>query len=172
MTELEALKTFYRYNSRVRRNYLKALLALPEAERRKDRGASHSSLQGIFVHVLDGLRFWLEYVPGDRVAEAKEYSASEMSPEAIERAVEEVDQMVVRYLDRLKEADLRTELVCHFPTEGGTIEQRFPTGDVLWHMVEEELQHRGELNALLWQLDVEPPIAQVEDWVASKAPSD
>jgi uncharacterized damage-inducible protein DinB len=31
----------------------------------------------------------------------------------------------------------------------------------LLHVIEHELQHRGELNALLWQIDVEPPIM---DW--------
>jgi len=35
---------------------------------------------------------------------------------------------------------------------------------VLWHLVEEELQHRGELNALLWQIDVEAPVMSWIDW--------
>ena len=35
---------------------------------------------------------------------------------------------------------------------------------MLWHLVEEELQHRGELNALLWQIDVEAPVSRWIDW--------
>jgi len=35
---------------------------------------------------------------------------------------------------------------------------------MLWHMVEEELQHRGELNALLWQIDVDAPVFDWLDW--------
>ena len=34
----------------------------------------------------------------------------------------------------------------------------------LRHMVEEELQHRGELNALLWQDDIEPPVTDWFEW--------
>ncbi len=35
-------------------------------------------------------------------------------------------------------------------------------------MVEEELQHRREMNALLWQMDVDPPIARYEEWVEAR----
>jgi uncharacterized damage-inducible protein DinB len=28
--------------------------------------------------------------------------------------------------------------------------------DIIWHMHEEELQHRGELNAMFWQMDIDP----------------
>ena len=72
-------------------------------------------------------------------------------------------------LDSLDEARLSQERVCHFTEGDRNSEARFPIGDVLWHLVEEELQHRGKLNALSWQLDIDPPIATVEDWNASKA---
>jgi uncharacterized damage-inducible protein DinB len=32
------------------------------------------------------------------------------------------------------------------------------TEDVLIHVVEEEIHHRGELIALLWQIGIEPPL--------------
>ena len=35
---------------------------------------------------------------------------------------------------------------------------------MLWHLVEEELQHRGEVNALLWQINVDPPVTNWFDW--------
>ncbi len=41
-------------------------------------------------------------------------------------------------------------------------------GDICRHMVEEELQHRGEMNALLWQMNVDPPVSKYEDWVRAK----
>jgi uncharacterized damage-inducible protein DinB len=40
----------------------------------------------------------------------------------------------------------------------------FNVKNMLWHLVEEELQHRGELNALLWQMDVDPPITGWGSW--------
>jgi uncharacterized damage-inducible protein DinB len=173
MTELETVQAFYRLNSTVRQHYLEAILALPAAERLKDRGASYPSLQGIYVHVLDGLRYWLELVPQDRVAEASaiEYPAQKMTPEALRAASEETDRIVLAYVLALREGALELEIVAHFPGDTGPVAQRFPTGDVLWHMVEEEFQHRGELNALLWQIDVEPPIGTYAEWRAARAAS-
>lgn len=170
MSELSALKTFYRYNARVRQNYLDAILAMPVEERLKDRGASHPSLQEIYVHVLDGLRWWLQYVPEDRAGSATKLPARELVPSQLRSEVLQVDRLARTDLDLLDEEKLHQEMVCHFTEDGRTTEARFPVADVLWHMVEEELQHRGELNALFWQMDAEPSIATVEDWNAAKSP--
>ena len=166
MSELETIRRFYRYNARVRQNYLARLLAVSPAERLRDRGASFPSIQEIFVHVLDGLRWWFQYVPEDGAEEAELLPARDLGPDALAAAVAETDRIVFAYLDRLRPGDLEREMVCHFPSETGPTETRFVIGDVLWHMVEEELQHRGELNALLWQIDVEPPNATQDDWDA------
>ena len=168
MTELGAIRTFFRYNSRVRRNYIRAILALPSEDRLKDRGASYPSLQEIYVHVLDGIRWWMEFVPEDRAGEAKQLPARELTPDQLRAETDKIEQLAEDYLGRLTEADLARDMVCRFPGKDGPEEARFPIGDVLWHVVEEELQHRGELNALLWQINVEPPIAGVEDWNVSK----
>ena len=168
MAELDALRTFFRYNTRVRRTYLAAILALPRAERLKDRGASYPSLQEIFVHVLDGIFWWLQYVPQDRASEAEQLPARDLTPDQLREHVARAERLATEYLDSLEESDLTKEVVCHFSEAGSTSEAHFPIGDVLWHLVEEELQHRGELNALLWQMNVDPPIATVEDWNASK----
>lgn len=42
--------------------------------------------------------------------------------------------------------------------------------EVLWHMVEEELQHRGEIIALLWMEDIEPPWTSFMRWRFASAP--
>jgi len=168
VTELDALRTFYRYNARVRRRYLAAILALPPAERLKDRGASYPSLQEVFVHVLDGIFWWLQYVAQDRTSEAEQLPARELTPDRLGAELARAERLATEYLDSLEESDLSEEMVCHLTEGGSSSEARFPIADVLWHLVEEELQHRGELNALLWQMNVDPPIATVEDWNASK----
>ena len=169
MSELGALRTFYRFNSRVRKKYLETILGLPPEERLKDRGASHPSLQEIYVHVLEALHWWLEYVPQDRVGEVRELSGRELTPDQLRTETERADRIALDYLEGLSESDLTKEMTCRFPSRAGPPQEaHFPIGDVLWHMVEEELQHRGELNALLWQMDTDPPIGRVEDWNASK----
>ena len=168
MTERETLRTFYRYDARARRNYLHAILALPPEERLKDRGASYPSLQEVFVHVLDGILWWLEHVPQDRAGEAAPLPARDLTLDELKQQVARAERVAAEYLGSLDEGSLKKDMVCHFSENGKTSEARFPIGDVLWHLVEEELQHRGELNALFWQMDVDPPIASVDDWNASK----
>lgn len=43
-----------------------------------------------------------------------------------------------------------------------SLDSHLPIRDVLSHLMEEELQHGGELNALLWQIDVDGPDS---DWI-------
>jgi uncharacterized damage-inducible protein DinB len=173
MSELATIRTFYRFNAAERRRYLETILALPKEEQLKDRGASYPSLLEIYVHVLDSLRFWFQLVPQDRATDwAKfELSARELTDERLRQETEAADQLVSSFLTPLHVEDLAREVVCHFPDTTGKPgpEQRFLIGDVLWHMVEEEFQHRGELNALLWQIDVDPPIGTFELWKTSKA---
>jgi len=38
---------------------------------------------------------------------------------------------------------------------------------LLHHMIEEQLQHIGELNALFWQLNIDPPVTEYMDWVCA-----
>lgn len=174
MSELDTLRTFYRFNATVRRNYLDAILALPPPERLKDRGASYPSLQEIYAHVLDSLRFWFDLVPHDRAAEAihLELPAREMTEEQLRRATEVVEGIVTEFLGTLGGADLAREIECHFPDANGTPgpAERILIGDILWHVVEEEFQHRGELNALLWQMNVDPPLGTFGLWTQLKGP--
>ena len=173
MSELDAIRAFYHWNSAVRRKYLETILRLPPEERLKDRGASYPSLQEIYAHLLDGHRFWFELVPQDRVEDALklELPARELTPERLRRATDDIDALVNGYLGGLSEQDLTREIVTHFPGPNGPSERRFPVADVLWHMVEEELQHIGELNALLWQMDIEPPLGSYDEWKAARAAS-
>ena len=66
-----------------------------------------------------------------------------------------------RFMTALRETDLDRTI---FMPKGRSSDHdcNIPVREVLWYLVEEELQHRGELNALLWQIDVEAPIY---DWV-------
>ena len=163
MDELETIKEWYRYNSLVRKGYLRTLLALPPSELTRDRGASFPPLVDILVHTLDAYRGWFLGGYLGRSAELKDLAAD--GPLTIDQALEAeavVDREVRGIVDELKPAEL--DRVVTVPGEeqrpgGGRITER----DLLWHMVEEELQHRGELNALLWQIDVTPPVLGWDD---------
>ncbi len=172
MSELDALRTFYRFNATVRRQYLDAILRLPPAERLRDRGASYPSLQEIYAHVLDSHRYWFELVPQDRAQEALslELPARELTEPQLRAATDAVDLLVNNFLRPLQESDLGHEITFRpwAPEGAPRHEKQVLVADLLWHMVEEELQHRGELNALLWQMDVDPPLGTLALWHKSK----
>lgn len=151
-SELDTLRELYRYNSKTRKKYLDTIWRLPVKDRYRKRGASFPTLVDIFLHVLDAYRWWFlsgyardtnwtEYPLGVRMSRA----------EAV-RAERAVDRMLSRTLATFRSADLER----NFPVPGSR--RRISVRVMLLHMAEEELQHRGEMNALLWQQDVDPPI--------------
>jgi hypothetical protein len=48
---------------------------------------------------------------------------------------------MLSYVRGLQESGTRVTLSCHDHTPDGPGPHRFPLTDVIWHMVEEELQH-------------------------------
>ena len=169
MSEIESFRAFYRWNSTVRRKYLEAILSLPPEERLRDRGASFPSLQEIYVHVLDALNSWIVLVPQDRYQGTEDLPGRTMTPDELRTATTRIDRDALAYVMSLRGADLDREIVCHYPGDHGPVVRRFPTRDVLWHMVEEELQHRGEMNALFWQMDIDPPLGTYPEWTDALA---
>ena len=160
-SELRSIQEWYKYNSYVRKKYLQAIFKkIPEKERYKAKGASFPSIVDIFVHVLDAYRFWFLFVYQDRVSEMwrlrerKRYSGNEVVKE--ER---KIDRFVMNFVNRLTTRDLDKDISFRDGNKLYTIELRY----ILLHMVEEELQHRGEMNALFWQMDIDPPVIGIDD---------
>ena len=161
-SELQTIREWYRYNSFVRKKYLRLIFSdrVPPKERYRSRGASFPSIVDIFVHVLDAYRWWFLFVYNDRMqywrrlSERKKYTREEVAEE--ER---EIDSYVMGFVNSLEPNDLRRKMKDQH--RGRTLELR----QMLLHMVEEELQHRGEMNALLWQMDVDPPIVGFQDFL-------
>lgn len=140
-----------------RDGYADALLRMPEADRTKDRGASFPSVQDIFLHIVDNNVWWFESVPQNR-QEAHQKIHGPLPPDAVRAQVDRVDR-IGRALAASLTPDRLTEsfTVRGVQGDGRPFEMQVNLRTIIWHMVEEELQHRGELNALLWQMDLEAP---------------
>ena len=158
--EVEALKETFRYNSFVRKKYLDALGKLPKEELVRDRGASYPSMLDIFGHVLGAYAHWLMHIyPGHRTKEFEQFTDGQTLEDA--RQDEKlVDTYVMNFVEGLDQEKLDSTFVVN-KAEG---KWRISLRQLLWHLVEEELQHRGELNALFWQLDIDPPVTGWLDW--------
>ena len=156
-SEIELLREWYRYNSFVRKKYLSSIFErIPEQERYRDRGASFPSIVDIFMHTIDGYRIWFIYAYHDRLAEyQKRIGNRKYTRDEVEAEEQKVNSYVLDFINALTDADLTRSFVFK---EGEEQFRRVRIRDMLWHMVEEELQHRGELNALFWQLGINPPV--------------
>ena len=73
----------------------------------------------------------------------------------IQDYTDQVQERMRKYLDSLTQ----DELVKRYKVTNDAGESvETTTEDVLIHVFEEEVHHRGEMIALLWQMDVEPPL--------------
>ena len=154
-SELELIQRVYAYNSQVRTKYLTAIWKLSPRERYRDRGASFPSLVDIFMHVLDAYRLWFDevYARGttpDWYPLGVRYTLAEARGE-----LRAIDGRVLRIVGSLRPRDLGRRI----PLPKAWRPRKYIQLRVLLvHMIEEELQHRGEMNALLWQAGRNPPV--------------
>ena len=158
-SELDSLKTWFAYNAYARRRYLDVLATLPPEELSRDRGASYPTILDIFTHTLDGIALWtrkLSVLHGT-LKPPEERPDNPTVPE-LRTLNEEMEKVVDDLLSHLTEEDLdKTYFLPKMPPWWDD-DYNAPVRATLCHLIEHELQHRGELNALLWQIDVEPPI--------------
>jgi uncharacterized damage-inducible protein DinB len=125
------------------------------------------------VHILDVYRCWfLAFEKGEACRRWQyRYETGEELPDLmglslaqVKKMEEEVDRHIDAVMQKLRPSDLLD--LFHYTLGTGkekTVRTR-NVDEMLWHLIEEELQHRGELNALLWQEDIDPPITSWFRW--------
>jgi uncharacterized damage-inducible protein DinB len=172
MDELRSIRAWYRYNADLRPRYLEAIARVPPKIRTRDEGASYPLFE-IFLHVLDAYRWWFRYVSRDQVRDyhVGRFRTHVRSLRGARRAMTRTSREVLRFVNRLNAKDLNRVIQYSAPVNDAWTSwqrERITLRAMLWHMVEEELQHRGEMNALLWRHGVEPPIVGFEEWSHAK----
>ncbi|MDQ1280540.1 MAG: hypothetical protein QG670_1803 [Thermoproteota archaeon] len=141
-----------RYNEEIRHKYFETLASLPWDELVKNREASFQSLRNIFIHTMGCSDYWLDFLLGEHRRTQGRYEEYENVKDILEY-MERVEARMRIFLDSLTPS--RLAMKYKRVKSDTTIEV---TGeDVLIHLFEEEVHHRGELIALLWQMGIEPP---------------
>ena len=159
-SELELIRRLYRYNSETRAKYLTAIWKLSPRARYRDRGASFPSIVDIYLHVLDAYRLWFDEIYS-RGPQPEWYPLGQrFSLAEARRETRAIDRRVLGVLRSLKPGDLDRRIAL---PKRWRATKPIVLRDLLVHMVEEELQHRGEMNALLWQAGREPPVTGFDD---------
>jgi uncharacterized damage-inducible protein DinB len=162
-TELETIRDLYRHKADARRLYLRKIWSLPVRERYKDRGATLPSLVDIYLHILDDHRFW--FIQGYRRQRFQDYPLGlRMSRSEAERATRDVERLTDEVLEELRPRDLGRKILPLGDKDPITIR------GMLLQLNMGELQHQGELNALLWQMDKVAPFLGYRLWRFRRPP--
>jgi uncharacterized damage-inducible protein DinB len=164
VSELSQFREWFEFAAVGRRRYIATYGRVPVQELSRDRGASRPTILQIHEHLLWALYGWCRSASRGRIrGTPAEPGESPTLPE-IELLETQVDEILGRWLLGLRAPDLGRKFLVR---AGRGFERtiRLSVRDMAWHLVEEEFQHRGEINALLWQIDVDPPIL---DWVTWK----
>jgi uncharacterized damage-inducible protein DinB len=169
MTEVDGLRQWFAYNTAARHAYFETLAKLPPEELTRDRGASFPTLLDILGHSMGGTDTWITRMSPVIGVPVVGYDGPDPNTlDDLRKYQRSTEEQVDRFFAKLTDKDLdRTFLVPKLPPWW---DEDFTAGvrGTILHVVEHELQHRGELNALLWQIDVEPPILS---WTTFEEPN-
>src|SRR5271170_472968 len=162
-SELESVRDWFAYIAAARRGYFEAYQKLPPGELSRDRGASYPSLLDIMAHSQGAMYYWITSCSPSAFPPPEPETAEPPTVAQLKDFEAYLQAHVHRFMAGLEEADL-DRTIARPRGRASDHDCNIPVRDVLWHLVEEELQHRGEVNALLWQLDVDAPVYNWIHW--------
>ncbi len=151
------------YNWYARRRMLKSMAAIPWERVTESCGASFDCVRDIFVHSVQAEQFWIRRLSGKSTEGIFTTPFSTFSTlDAIQDYADQVEADTNAYLETLTEEALQS--VFEFKGWDGTT-NRNKIEDILMHVIEEEIHHRGELLCVYWQHDITPPYASYMEYV-------
>ncbi len=142
------------YSEEVRHRYFEALTKLPWEEFTANREASFHSLRNIFIHTLGAVDYWLDFLQKQSLHSRRKFEEYPTYQD-VKTYMEHVETRMHSYLKTLPANGLQTKYAV---TNDANETEEITAEDVLIHVFEEEVHHRGELIALLWQIGIEPPL--------------
>lgn len=154
MVDVSDFRRIYEYNWRVLRDFGGALAKLPKDALRKDREATHGSMKNVFHHILSVHDGWLNVTAqgGSADPAMREKDFDEVpSMDALRDYMEHIIAKEARFLTQMKEKDLERGVQPEWK------ERPHALRDALLQVTFEQAHHIGELIALFWQQDIEPP---------------
>ena len=147
------------YSTMVRRRFAEKLSELPWEFVNKNREASYYSMKNILLHMIDNEDWMVNWVvKNDSKGYVREKKFEEyLSMQIVLDHLQDVENKTRKYMQNVKDEDLkqRAKLI----TSKG-VEFDLSVEECLFQSFTEQLYHIGELIALLWQENVEPPKMQ------------
>jgi len=142
------------YSQYLRHKYFESIVTLPWDEVVKDRCASFPSLRVIYLHCVTVLDFYVNNVIQGDTNYPRINTDDYDNIEKISIYTEQVESKANAYLSKITPEELSRKIE-RKQRDGSSI--TVTVEDILIDFFQEETHHRGELIALLWQMDVRPP---------------
>jgi len=162
MSKLLTIPELFNYSSRVRRRFAIKLSELPWEKVIENREASFYSMRNILIHMIDNEDWMVNWAIHEksteykRIKKADEYSEMKQ----IIDHLDEVEAKTKAYINSIagnEDEEFRRKISLVFPS-GKSLDMSVE--DALFQSFTEQLYHLGELIALLWQENIEPPQMQ------------
>ena len=147
------IKDLFGYNWYSRRRLLRSMAEIPWETVTESSGASFDSIREIFIHSLQAEQFWIRRLSGKNAEEERERSKY-TDINSIQEFADKVEAETNEYLEKI--TDQKLQSVFEYKGRDGKI-NRNETEDILMHVIEEEMHHRGEILCIYWQHDIQPP---------------
>ncbi|RYC33018.1 damage-inducible protein DinB [Lichenibacterium minor] len=151
----DRLSVLARYNAWANHKLYDAVEALPDADRRADRGVAFHSLVGTLNHILVSDMIWMERLSGGSAPALRLDSILHDDFDALRSARGAEDTRIIGFVDGLDEAALRSS----FTYRPLTLPGRYvgEVGPALDHMFNHQTHHRGQCHAVLTGLGAPAP---------------
>ncbi len=159
MSALDTFRAMAQYNRWMNERLYAVCADIPDAERRRDRGAFFKSIHGTLNHLLLGDRLWLGRFL-DRpfqVDSLDQELYADFDELRAERA--RTDEEILDFSTALDEQALARDFC--FTTIVNPGEHVFPLRHVLLHFFNHQTHHRGQLTTLIKQAGHEPGVTDL-----------
>jgi uncharacterized damage-inducible protein DinB len=149
-------RELFTYNHTVRQNYIDTFQkTLSWQQMVKNHETGWLSLKDTILHIIWAEDSWINYsIQGLEDQNRPFLYSNYNSWQAIEEYNSKVVSKVDKYLSSLI-AESLCKPVSRINNDG--IKRITTVKEVLIHVFTEELHHRGEIIAILWQMDIQPP---------------
>jgi len=152
------VQELFEYSRRVRYQFALKLNELRWDQVEKNREASFYSMKNILIHMIDNEDWIVNWViPGKPDQYSRRKSAEYTNMDSVLEHFVEVEEKTKRFLREADEKELGRKVSFVIST-GRTFD--LTVEDCLFQSFTEQLYHLGELIALLWQENIEPPKMQ------------
>ena len=163
MITREYCELMARYNRWMNERLYALCAAMPDGERKRDRGAFFGSIHGTLNHLLWADRMWLGRLVGPVCTTHPAFGADMFANfDELKREREATDQVMVKWGKSVSAEWLALPLEYASVVDGKT--RRVPRAIAVVHMYNHGTHHRGQLTTLLKQAGIDPGVTDLP-WV-------